>query len=88
MSTPIASVAVQEKSSFQNRVSFSHPQSEGMTDTTPIIPTAKESVFDIDTIYTPLEEAKEEVWRRWNDKALRAKVEEVQKSLLLTPLTL
>ena len=27
-------------------------------------------------IYTPLSEAKEEIWRRWNDKELRKKVEE------------
>jgi len=26
-------------------------------------------------IYTPLEEAKEEIWRRWNDKGLQDKVE-------------
>lgn len=30
---------------------------------------------EIDFIYTPLEEAKEEIWRRWNDKALKKKVE-------------
>ena len=47
-----------------------------MTDTTQSVPVAQESTFDIDTIYTSLEEAKEEVWRRWNDKELRAKVEE------------
>jgi len=33
--------------------------------------------FNIDDIYTSLEDAREEVWRRWNDKVLRAKVEEV-----------
>jgi len=27
-----------------------------------------------DEIYTPLEEAKEEVWRRWNDEGLRSKI--------------
>ncbi|MDR3559494.1 MAG: hypothetical protein P4L58_03780 [Candidatus Pacebacteria bacterium] len=26
-------------------------------------------------IYTPLSVAKEEIWRRWNDKELRKKVE-------------
>ncbi|MBA4319017.1 MAG: hypothetical protein C0412_11520 [Flavobacterium sp.] len=31
---------------------------------------------ELDEIYTPLEEAKVEIWRRWNDKALRKKVEE------------
>lgn len=31
---------------------------------------------EVDDIYTPLEEAKEEIWRRWNDKALRKKVED------------
>jgi hypothetical protein len=25
-------------------------------------------------IYTPIEEAKEEIWRRWNDPALQKKV--------------
>jgi hypothetical protein len=28
------------------------------------------------SIYTPLEDAKEEIWRRWNDKKLRKKVED------------
>ena len=39
----------------------------------------EEVMVDMDAIkhiYTPLEEAKEEIWRRWNDKALRKKVEE------------
>lgn len=38
----------------------------------------EEMTADIDAlnhIYTPLEEAKEEIWRRWNDKVLRGKVE-------------
>lgn len=29
-----------------------------------------------DGIYVSLEEAKEEIWRRWNDKDLRKKVED------------
>ncbi|NTW13592.1 MAG: hypothetical protein HGA31_00985 [Candidatus Moranbacteria bacterium] len=29
---------------------------------------------ELDEIYTPLEEAKEEIWRRWNDKQLRERV--------------
>ncbi len=33
----------------------------------------KEEVLDI---YTPFSVAKEEIWKRWNDKALRKKVEE------------
>jgi len=36
---------------------------------------AEEMTVDINHIYTPLEEAREEIWRRWNDKALRKKVE-------------
>ena len=32
--------------------------------------------FDIENIYTSLEDAKEEIWKRWNDKELRKKVEE------------
>lgn len=31
---------------------------------------------EVEKIYTPLSVAKEEIWRRWNDKALRKKVEE------------
>ncbi|MEI7425783.1 MAG: hypothetical protein WCK16_02545 [Candidatus Moraniibacteriota bacterium] len=31
---------------------------------------------ELDAIYTPLSVAKEEIWRRWNDKALRKKVED------------
>ena len=31
--------------------------------------------FDVEDIYTPLEVAKEEIWKRWNDKELRKKVE-------------
>lgn len=31
--------------------------------------------FSVEEIYTPLEVAKEEIWRRWNDKDLRKKVE-------------
>jgi hypothetical protein len=30
----------------------------------------------LENFYTPLSEAKREIWRRWNDKALRKKVEE------------
>jgi len=30
----------------------------------------------VEDIYTPLSEAKEEIWRRWNDKELRKKVED------------
>lgn len=33
----------------------------------------------LDDIYTPLEEAKEEIWKRWNDKELKEKVEESLK---------
>ncbi|HCP09050.1 MAG TPA: hypothetical protein DIT25_04625 [Candidatus Moranbacteria bacterium] len=32
--------------------------------------------FDIKDIYTPLSVAKKEIWRRWNDKVLRKKVED------------
>lgn len=32
--------------------------------------------FDIKDIYTPLSVAEKEVWRRWNDKELRKKVED------------
>lgn len=32
--------------------------------------------FDIKEIYTPLSVAKKEIWRRWNDKDLRKKVED------------
>lgn len=31
---------------------------------------------ELDGIYTPLSVAKEEIWRRWNDKELRKKVED------------
>ena len=36
----------------------------------------KEEEFDIKDIYTPLSVAKKEIWRRWNDKELRKKVED------------
>ena len=32
--------------------------------------------MNVNDVYTPLSEAKEEIWRRWNDKELRKKVEE------------
>jgi hypothetical protein len=32
--------------------------------------------FDIKELYTPLSVAKKEIWKRWNDKELRKKVEE------------
>jgi hypothetical protein len=32
--------------------------------------------MNLDDIYTPLEEAKEEIQRRWEDKELKKKVEE------------
>jgi hypothetical protein len=32
--------------------------------------------FQVESMYTTLSEAKEEIWRRWNDKELRKKVEE------------
>lgn len=32
--------------------------------------------FDIKEIYTPLSVAKKEIWKRWNDKELRKKVED------------
>ena len=35
-----------------------------------------EKEFDIKDIYTPLSVAKKEIWRRWNDKELRKKVED------------
>ncbi|EKE15763.1 MAG: hypothetical protein ACD_11C00106G0003 [uncultured bacterium] len=35
-----------------------------------------EKNFDVNDIYTPLSVAKEEIWRRWNDKELRKKVED------------
>lgn len=34
-----------------------------------------QKVFNAMDIYTPLEEAKEEIWRRWNDEILRKEVE-------------
>jgi len=36
----------------------------------------KEEEVDIKEIYTPLSVAKKEIWKRWNDKALRKKVED------------
>lgn len=36
----------------------------------------KDSELDIKKLYTPLSVAKEEIWRRWNDKKLKNKVEE------------
>lgn len=36
----------------------------------------EEMTLKLEDIYTPLKEAKEGIWRRWNDKELRAKVEE------------
>lgn len=36
----------------------------------------KGAIFDIKDIYTPLSVAKKEIWRRWNDKELRKKVED------------
>jgi hypothetical protein len=36
----------------------------------------EEKDFDVREIYTPLSVAKEEIWRRWNDKKLRKKVED------------
>ena len=32
------------------------------------------------SIYTPLEEAKKEIWRRWNDKELRKKIDDFSKN--------
>lgn len=32
--------------------------------------------LQLENFYTPLEEAKEEIWKRWNNKELRKKVEE------------
>lgn len=32
--------------------------------------------MNVNDVYTPLSEAKEEIWRRWNDKELRKKVED------------
>lgn len=39
----------------------------------------KQEIIDVNDIYTPLSEAKEEIWRRWNDKELRRRVEEYLK---------
>lgn len=36
-----------------------------------------EDTADVSDMYTPLSVAKEEIWRRWNDKALRKKVEDI-----------
>jgi hypothetical protein len=36
----------------------------------------KDEIFSVEDIYTPLSVAKEEIWRRWNNKELRRKVEE------------
>ncbi|EKE21188.1 MAG: hypothetical protein ACD_7C00312G0005 [uncultured bacterium] len=46
--------------------------------------------FNVEDIYTPLEVAKEEIWRRWNDKKLRKKVEDfldssIPKAMLNSP---
>lgn len=38
--------------------------------------TSRKTDFDIREIYTPLSVAKKEIWRRWNDKKLRKKVED------------
>lgn len=35
----------------------------------------KEEILSVDDIYTPLEEAKEEIWKRWKDIKLRKKME-------------
>lgn len=35
---------------------------------------------ELESIYTPLEEAKKEIWRRWNDKELRKKVDDFLKN--------
>jgi hypothetical protein len=35
----------------------------------------KDGKLRLENFYTPLSEAKKEIWRRWNDKALRKKVE-------------
>lgn len=37
---------------------------------------AKNEIMSVEEIYTPLSVAKEEIWRRWNDKELRKKVED------------
>lgn len=37
---------------------------------------SEEKEFSVEDIYTPLSVAKEEIWRRWNDKELRKKVED------------
>src|SRR6266702_2611049 len=37
---------------------------------------SEEKVLSVEDIYTPLSVAKEEIWRRWNDKELRKKVED------------
>src|SRR4030042_2175704 len=38
--------------------------------------TKKTEQFDIKEIYTPLSVAKKEIWKRWNDKELKKKVED------------
>jgi len=42
----------------------------------PKIEKNNDEVFSVEDIYTPLSVAKEEIWRRWNDKELRKKVED------------
>jgi hypothetical protein len=37
----------------------------------------------LDNFYTPLSEAKKEIWRRWNDKELREKINKILKSDIL-----
>lgn len=54
--------------------------------------TPKEYEFSVEDIYTPLEEAKKEIWRRWNDKELQKKVDnlfggDIPKFLRETPKT-
>lgn len=37
--------------------------------------------INIDYIYTPIEQAKKEIWRRWNDKKLRERVEKFSENV-------
>lgn len=35
---------------------------------------------ELESMYTPIEEAKKEIWRRWNDKELRKKIDDFLKN--------
>jgi len=44
-----------------------------------MVETNKELARELEAIYTPLEEAKTEIWRRWSDKDLKKKVDNFLK---------